>query len=144
MDSYLQLLWLVPLGFFTGGYGTLIGAGGGFILVPALLFIYPGEAPETITSISLAVVFFNALSGTLAYARSGSHRFQSGIDFRAGNRTGSGGGCPRDHSGEPGAVRPRVRLVVDRSGDLFSIQPRPENRRRDGASRWGHRRPRRN
>jgi uncharacterized protein len=79
MDSYLQLLWLVPLGFFAGGYGTLIGAGGGFILVPLLLFIYPGEAPETITSISLAVVFFNALSGTLAYARSGR------IDFKAGS-----------------------------------------------------------
>jgi hypothetical protein len=81
MDSYLALFWLVPLGFFAGGYGTLIGAGGGFILVPALLFIYPGEAPETITSISLAVVFFNALSGTLAYARSGRIDFKSGSIF---------------------------------------------------------------
>jgi uncharacterized protein len=70
--------WLIPLGFFAGGYGTLIGAGGGFVLVPALLLIYPDEAPETITSISLAVVFFNALSGTLAYARSNR------IDFRLG------------------------------------------------------------
>jgi len=78
---YLQLLWLIPLGFFAGGYGTLIGAGGGFILVPALLFIYPGEAPETVTSISLAVVFFNALSGTLAYARSGRIDFKSGLIF---------------------------------------------------------------
>jgi uncharacterized membrane protein YfcA len=78
MDLYLRFLWLVPLGFFAGGYGTLIGAGGGFVLAPALLLIYPDEAPETITSISLAVVFFNALSGTLAYAR--SHR----IDFRSG------------------------------------------------------------
>jgi uncharacterized membrane protein YfcA len=37
---------------------------GGLVFAPALLLIYPGEAPETITSISLAVVFFNALSGT--------------------------------------------------------------------------------
>jgi uncharacterized membrane protein YfcA len=70
MDNYLQFLWLIPLGFLVGGYGTLIGAGGGFVLAPALLMLYPGEAPETITSISLAVVFFNALSGTLAYAKS--------------------------------------------------------------------------
>lgn len=81
MDPYLQLLWLIPLGFFAGGFGTLIGAGGGFVLVPALLFIYPGEPPETITSISLAVVFFNALSGTLAYARSDRIRFKSGAIF---------------------------------------------------------------
>lgn len=81
MDFLLPLLWLLPLGFFTGGYGTLIGAGGGFILVPALLFTYPGEAPETITSISLAVVFFNALSGTLAYARSGRIDFKTGLIF---------------------------------------------------------------
>jgi len=78
MDFYLQLLWLIPLGFFAGGYGTLIGAGGGFVLAPVLLLIYPDEAPETITSISLSVVFFNALSGTLAYA--GAKR----IDFKLG------------------------------------------------------------
>ena len=78
MDFYLQFLWLVPLGFFAGGYGTIIGAGGGFVLAPALLLIYPSDAPETITSISLAVVFFNALSGTLVYARS------KRIDFKLG------------------------------------------------------------
>ena len=93
MDSYLQLLWLIPLGFFAGGYGTLIGAGGGFVLVPALLFIYPGEAPETVTSISLAVVFFNALSGTLAYARSNRIHFKSGLIFAAATIPGAVAGA---------------------------------------------------
>ena len=65
----LEYLWLIPLGFVVGAYGTLIGAGGGFLLVPVLLLLYPRETPETITSISLAVVFFNALSGSIAYAR---------------------------------------------------------------------------
>jgi uncharacterized protein len=77
----LGFFGLVLLGVFAGGYGTLIGAGGGFILVPLLLFIYPDEPPETITSISLAVVFFNALSGTLAYARSNRIDFRSGLLF---------------------------------------------------------------
>ena len=45
-------------GFFAGGYGALIGAGSGFVLVPSLLLIYPRKALETITSNSLAVVFF--------------------------------------------------------------------------------------
>jgi len=73
-----EYLWLIPLGFVIGAYGTLIGAGGGFLLVPILLFLYPTETPETITSISLAVVFFNALSGSVAYAR------QKRIDYRSG------------------------------------------------------------
>lgn len=60
---------LIALGCAVGVLGTLIGAGGGFVLVPILLLSYPRESPEAITSISLAVVFFNALSGSWAYAR---------------------------------------------------------------------------
>jgi len=71
-------LWLIPLGFAVGAYGTLIGAGGGFVLVPILLLLYPRESPDTITSISLAVVFFNAVSGSLAYGR------MKRIDYKSG------------------------------------------------------------
>ena len=46
---------VIPLGFVIGAYGTLIGAGGGFVLVPILLLLYPQATPETITGISLAV-----------------------------------------------------------------------------------------
>lgn len=77
MEWLLHFGWLVPLGFVVGAYGTLIGAGGGFILVPLLLLIYPHERPEVIASISLAVVFFNTASGSYAYARLGR------IDYRA-------------------------------------------------------------
>ena len=62
-------IWLLPLGLFIGAFGTMIGAGGGFLLVPILLLVYPKENTELITSTSLAVVFFNALSGTWAYSR---------------------------------------------------------------------------
>ena len=77
----LTYLWLLPLGFFVGAYGTMIGAGGGFILVPLLLLFYPKDAPEIITSISLAVVFFNAASGSIAYARMKRIDFKSGTIF---------------------------------------------------------------
>ena len=76
-----QYLWLIPLGFVIGAYGTLIGAGGGFVLMPMLLLLYPDENPEIITSISLAVVFFNALSGSWAYARMKRIDYQSGLLF---------------------------------------------------------------
>jgi hypothetical protein len=76
MEHYL---WLIPWGFAIGAYGTLIGAGGGFVLVPFLLLLYPKESPEIIASISLAVVFFNALSGSVAYARMGRIDYKSGL-----------------------------------------------------------------
>ena len=49
------------------------------VLVPLLLLFYPHESPDTIASISLAVVFFNALSGTLAYARLKRVDYGSGV-----------------------------------------------------------------
>src|SRR6476659_6708262 len=70
---------LVLLGLSVGGYGTMIGAGGGFVLVPLLLLLYPSREPDFVTSVSLAVVCFNAASGTLAYVR------QKRVDYLAAN-----------------------------------------------------------
>jgi uncharacterized membrane protein YfcA len=69
---------LCLLGFAVGVFGTLVGAGGGFILTPVLLLVYPKSTPALITAISLIVVFFNAGSGSVAYAR------QKRIDYRSG------------------------------------------------------------
>jgi uncharacterized protein len=60
-------LGLVGLGVLVGAYGTLIGAGGGFVLVPVLLWLYPHDSPAQLTAISLAVVLANASSGSLSY-----------------------------------------------------------------------------
>lgn len=62
-------LLLLAVGFGVGAYGTLIGAGGGFVLVPVLLVIYPTETPTQLTAVSLATVFANAASGSVAYLR---------------------------------------------------------------------------
>ena len=80
---------LIALGILIGTYGTLIGAGGGFVLVPALLLLYPDESPEIIASISLAVVFFNALSGSLAYARMRRIDYRSGLIFASATIPGA-------------------------------------------------------
>ena len=61
-----------------GTFGTLVGAGGGFVLVPALLLLYPNEKPETITAISLFVVLANSISGSVAYG------LLKRIDYRSG------------------------------------------------------------
>src|SRR6266571_5033423 len=80
---------LIPIGFVVGTYGTLIGAGGGFVLVPILLFLYPHERAATITSVSLAVVFFNALSGSVAYARQRRIDYQTGLHFALATAPGA-------------------------------------------------------
>jgi uncharacterized membrane protein YfcA len=54
---------------------------GGFLLVPILLFMYPDESPAKITSITLTVAFFNALSGSIAYSRLKRIDFKSGLLF---------------------------------------------------------------
>lgn len=78
---WLELLGLAGLGLAVGAYGTVIGAGGGFILVPVLLFVYPDYGPEQVTAISLAVVCANASSGSIAYARHKRIDYLTGVLF---------------------------------------------------------------
>lgn len=59
-------------------FGTLVGAGGGFVLTPVLLLLYPKEPPIAITATSLAVVFANALSGSVSYYRMQRADYRSG------------------------------------------------------------------
>ncbi|MFV0443428.1 MAG: sulfite exporter TauE/SafE family protein [Planctomycetaceae bacterium] len=81
---------LLPLGFCVGCYGTLVGAGGGSVLVPLLLVLLPDTtSPAAITSMSLAVVFFNAYAGTIAYMRMGRIDFAAGILFTVASLPGA-------------------------------------------------------
>ncbi len=76
-------------GFLIGTLGTLIGAGGGFLLVPLLLFTHPGMSPELVTAVSLVIVACNAVSGSIAYARSGRIDYKAGLLFAAATIPGS-------------------------------------------------------
>lgn len=72
---------LVGLGFLVGSYGTLVGVAGAVVLTPVLLLLYPRATPEALTSITMGIVFLNALSGTAAYARQRRIDYRSGILF---------------------------------------------------------------
>jgi len=85
----MHYLLLVMLGGGAGALGTLIGAGGGVVLVPMLLLLYPHESALTVSSISLAVVVFNATSGAWAYARMGRVDYRSGLVFAAATVPGA-------------------------------------------------------
>jgi hypothetical protein len=77
----MHLAWFLPIGIFVGTYGTLIGAGGGFILVPLLLILFPYEAPALVTATSLGVVFVNSVSGSIACARARRIGWKTGLLF---------------------------------------------------------------
>lgn len=62
----IEVLGLLAFGFAVGFYGTLVGIGGGPLLVPMLALFYD-LPPATIVATSLSVVFLNALSGSVAY-----------------------------------------------------------------------------
>jgi hypothetical protein len=81
--------WFIPLGFGVGAYGTLIGVGGGFVLVPVLMLMFPDWKPDLITAISLVVVFCNASSGSVTYARMKRIDYRSALMFGAATIPGS-------------------------------------------------------
>ncbi len=72
---------LILIGFSIGTLGTLIGAGGGFILVPILILMQPKFSPEIITAISMVVVACNATSGSVAYIAAKRVDYKAGIVF---------------------------------------------------------------
>ena len=83
----------VALGIGIGTFGTLIGAGGGFILLPALAILSPLEPTGTLTATSLAVVAANATSGAIAYGRQRRIDLRSGTAFAIATLPGSVAGA---------------------------------------------------
>ena len=89
----LDAAGFIALGLAVGTIGTLIGAGGGFILLPVLAILSPQEPTGTLTATTLAVVAANATSGAIAYGRQRRIDFRSGIRFAIATLPGSVAGA---------------------------------------------------
>jgi hypothetical protein len=76
----LRTVLLLAAGLGIGTLGTVIGAGGGWMIVPLLLFGL-GFTPQQAVGTSLAVVFLNALSGSVAYMIQGRVLYRMGVAF---------------------------------------------------------------
>ncbi|WP_164667681.1 sulfite exporter TauE/SafE family protein [Virgibacillus doumboii] len=76
-------LLLLSLGILSGCYGTIVGAGGGFIFVPALLLILNME-PALAAGSGLFIVLINSLAGIAGYARQGKIKFRLGLKIAIG------------------------------------------------------------
>lgn len=76
----IDQLWMIPLGFVAGILGSMIGLGGGIIVVPVLTFF--GFPPTLSSSSSLFAVFSNAVGSTVSYSR------QKRIEYSLGLKLG--------------------------------------------------------
>ncbi|UJL45197.1 sulfite exporter TauE/SafE family protein [Virgibacillus sp. NKC19-16] len=85
----------VLIGVMTAFLGSLMGLGGGIILIPSLLFLssfmdsFAWATPQTIVGISLVTMIFTALSSTIAYHKIRRLDYKTGLLFLSGSIPGS-------------------------------------------------------
>ena len=73
----IDQLWIILLGFAAGILGSMIGLGGGIIVVPVLTFL--GFPPTVAASNSLFAALSNATASTISYSRQKRIEFSLGI-----------------------------------------------------------------
>ncbi|HII04572.1 MAG TPA: sulfite exporter TauE/SafE family protein [Nitrosopumilus sp.] len=100
----IDQLWLIPLGFAAGILGSMIGLGGGIIVVPILTFF--GFPPTVAASNSLFAAFSNSVASTISYSK------QKRIEYSLGLKLGL--------LAIPGTVLGAV-ISSDVAPDLFKI-----------------------
>lgn len=99
-----EILWLIPLGFVAGVIGSIIGLGGGIVVVPILTFL---GVPHTISSSSsLFAAFSNSVASTISYSK------QKRIDYGTGLRLGL--------MSIPGTILGAI-ISAQATSDLFKI-----------------------
>jgi len=84
----LEIFFLGITGLFAGIFGTMIGIGGGIFFVPIFVLVFH-FTPQQAIGTSLAAVFFNAFSGSLAYIRQKRVDIKSGWKFAAATLPGA-------------------------------------------------------
>lgn len=87
MSLFFALFFL--LGLAVGCLGTIMGIGGGIVLIPVLLAIYPELAPDQITSMSLFCVAINSTVGSISYLRKKKVHIPSAILFSLASLPGA-------------------------------------------------------
>lgn len=91
----MEWVILIIVGVFAGTLGSLVGLGGGIIVVPMLLSLgsylpsFNDVSPQVAVGTSLLVVIFTGLSSTLTYMKFKKVDYKSGLIFFIGSGPGS-------------------------------------------------------
>ena len=73
----IDQIWLILLGLAAGILGSMLGLGGGIIVVPVLTFL--GFPPTTAASNSLFAALSNAIASTISYSKQRRIEFSLGL-----------------------------------------------------------------
>ena len=84
---WYEVVGFIAFGFFVGTYGSMVGVGGGFLIVPLLLFL--GVPARQAAGTSLVAVLLNGVSSTLSYLRQKRVDIKSGLIFSAAGIPGA-------------------------------------------------------
>ncbi|UTR11636.1 sulfite exporter TauE/SafE family protein [Evansella sp. LMS18] len=91
----MEWILLVILGFAAAILGSIMGLGGGIIIVPALMVLsaytvfFEGITPQTAVGTSLLVMIFTGLSSTLAYMKQKTVDYKAALIFFCGSGPGA-------------------------------------------------------
>jgi uncharacterized protein len=91
----MEWILLLFLGLIAAILGSIMGLGGGIIIVPAMMVlagytaILEGITPQVAVGTSLVVMIFTGLSSTLAYVKQKKVDIKSGLIFFAGSGPGA-------------------------------------------------------
>jgi len=90
----MEWILIVFIGLLASSLGSLIGLGGGIIIVPSLLYLSTLSAfghitPQVAVGTSLFTMIFTGLSSTLAYMKLKTVDYKSGLIFLIGSGPGS-------------------------------------------------------
>ncbi len=123
MSDAIHAIAFAGLGLLVGALGTLVGAGGGFVLLPLLVLMYPHDSPDVLTAISLAIVCVNATSGSIAYARMRRIDVRSGLIFAVAGLPGSILGAFVTHALDHRVFDPLLGSVLILGAALLLFRP---------------------
>lgn len=90
----MTLLICLLIGILTAIIGSVMGLGGGIVLIPSLIYMgsisdaFSWVTPQTVVGISLVTMVFTGLSSTLSYAKAGRVDFKTGILLLIGSIPG--------------------------------------------------------
>lgn len=117
-------LLLFFIGLFSGAYGVIVGAGGGFIFVPALLLIFK-MSPPLAAGTGLTIVLINSLSGTIGYIRQKRIDYKLGAVLALGAAPGTFIGAKLSHIVSPGVFYGAFAVILVALGVFLFIKNSP-------------------
>ncbi|MGE7943452.1 sulfite exporter TauE/SafE family protein [Lysinibacillus xylanilyticus] len=91
----MEFIFLAIIALFSGLIGSLVGLGGGIILVPATLYIglnlgmIPDITPQKVVGLSVVMMIFTGLASTLSFMKSKTVDYKSGFIFFIGSIPGT-------------------------------------------------------